>query len=82
MSVVLIRQLETLEVWFREYTKHGEPFSVQSAEAFGAGLRCALEEARTELGSKLPSQAQLQMDGVVPFPISGMSPSDNPDLPA
>ncbi|WP_057465585.1 hypothetical protein [Pseudovibrio sp. POLY-S9] len=80
MSAALVGQLETLEVWFREYTKHGEPFSQHSAEAFGAGLKCAIETARAS--QQTPAKSNLQVDGVIFFPIPDLERPADPETSA
>ncbi|KZL19050.1 hypothetical protein [Pseudovibrio sp. Ad37] len=60
MSAALVRQLETLEVWFREYTRRGEAFSQHSADAFGAGLKCAIETAKASQQTPAKSALQIQ----------------------
>ncbi|SDR08042.1 hypothetical protein [Pseudovibrio sp. Tun.PSC04-5.I4] len=80
MSQSLVRQLQTLEVWFREYTKHGEPFSVQSAEAFGAGIKHTIDLAKAE--QQTVTEQQLPIEGVVFFPIRDMPLPANSDAPA
>ncbi|MGG9999723.1 hypothetical protein ACQU0X_06555 [Pseudovibrio ascidiaceicola] len=80
MSTALVCQLETLDRWFLEYTKHGEPFSVQSIAAFRAGLRFAIETAKANPTAPVVTGANV--DGVICFPISDLEPSADPETSA
>ncbi|MDD7908537.1 hypothetical protein PUV47_01300 [Pseudovibrio exalbescens] len=82
MNVALNRQLRALEVWFREYTKHGEPFSQESADAFLSALGHAIDLANAQVPRL--NEDHLKSPAVVLFPVVARPhpQSIQPDLTA